>query len=509
MSVPVITIAAPDWGIRFGHDAQRHPDLILQTARLPDRVRIPLQQHIGAEARPLVKEGDRVLAGQPVGCMDANRLGAHVHASLSGHVTRVGTALVPGRRSGLVVDIQSDGLDERWPGFAPHRQPLRLSTAALRKAVFDGGIVGLGGATFPAGIKLNRGSGVATLILNGAECEPVIRCDDALMCHNTEAMLLGAQIMLRILEADSCIIAIKQDMSLAISRVTSALTQLADDRFQIALVPPVYPIGGEAQLIQLVTGREIPSGGLPWDSGAICQNVATAAAIATLLTKGEPMLSRIVTVTGDGVATPANFVARIGTSIESLINAAGGYSQQSVGKLVMGGPMMGVELASDQLPVTKATNCIYAPGNQELTQKDDAVACIRCGDCAAVCPANLMPQLLLQAQATSDFDRLEQLGLSDCIECGCCDYVCPSRIPLTRQFTHAKQQRWQIALEKRRASKASARITARDARKQREALELERALEQQTHNVTTAAGARSALEALIERTGADESDDPS
>jgi len=509
MRVPVTTIEAPEWGIRFTRDARQYPDLTLQNAPLPDHVRIPLQQHIGSEARALVKEGDRVLAGQPIGRMAANRLGAHVHASISGQVSRVGLAQAPGRRNGLAVDIEADGKDERWPGFSPHPRPLSLSTSGLRKAVIEGGIVGLGGATFPAGIKLNRGSGVDTLILNGAECEPVIRCDDALIRHDTNGMLLGAQIMLRILEADTCVIALKDDMQAAISSVTAALTELADDRFQLALVPPVYPVGGEAQLIQLITGREIPAGGLPWDSGAICQNVATAAAIATLLTKGEPLLSRIVTVTGAGIATPGNFIARIGTSIETLIDAAGGYTQDSAGKLVMGGPMMGVNLDSDRLPVTKATNCIYVPGRKELAHKAEAVACIRCGDCATACPVNLMPQLLLQSHRTSDFDRLQQLGLPDCIECGCCDYVCPSRIPLTRQFIDAKQQLWAIAFEKRRAKKASARIAARDTRKQRDSQELESTLAQQTQNVKSAADAQSELDALLKRTGANDSDDAS
>jgi len=509
MRVPVKSIEAPEWGIRFNRDAALYPVLTLQTAPLPDRVRIPLQQHIGSEARSLVKEGDRVLSGQPIGRIGANRLGAHVHASVSGHVSRVGSAPAPGRRSGIAVDIEADGLDERWAGFNPHPRPLSLSTSGLRKAVIEGGVVGLGGATFPAGIKLNRGSGVETLILNGAECEPVIRCDDALIRHDTDGMLLGAQIMLRILEADSCVIALKEDMHAAIKNVNAALTELADDRFQIALVPSIYPVGGEAQLIQLITGREIPSGGLPWDSGAICQNVATAAAVATLLTKGEPLLSRIVTVTGAGIASPGNFTTRIGTSIEMLINAAGGYTPESAGKLVMGGPMMGITLDSDQLPVTKATNCIYVPGKKELAQKAEPVACIRCGDCATACPVSLMPQLLLQAHATSDFDRLQQLGLPDCIECGCCDYVCPSRIPLTQQFVSAKQQLWEIAFEKRRAKKASERIAARDSRKQRAAVELESTLEQQTRSVKTTADAQSELDALLKRTGANDADDAS
>ncbi len=499
--VPVSRIAQPEWGIAFdtrGNSA----DLI--NLPLPHRVCVPLQQHTGSAATPLVKPGDRVLTGQPLAETAANRLGASVHAPLAGWIQAIAPQPAPGR-VGLAVSIESDGTDERWPGYKAHRDPLRLSTSALRSAVIQGGIVGLGGATFPAGVKLNRGSGVDTLILNGVECEPVISCDDALMRTDADAMLLGAQIMLRILEADSCIVALKDGMPAALQTVTAALQELADDRFSIATLPPVYPAGGEAQLIELLTGREIPAGGLPWDSGAICQNVATAAAVAHLLQKGEPLISRIVTVAG-AVAAPGNFRVRIGTPVSQVIAAAGGHTNASSRQLIMGGPMMGIELADDSLPVVKATNCIYVPCSNDLPTAAAELPCIRCGDCATACPVHLMPQLLLQAQATSATERMQTLGLQDCIECGCCDYVCPSKIPLTSRFVAAKQELWEIAFEKRRAAKARERIAARETRLQRQQQEQANQLAAQTHNVSDTDTAHHELQELLKRTGADQDD---
>ncbi len=508
MSAPVSVAAQPAWGLRFG-DQPANPGE-LQTLPLPHSVCVPLQQHTGTEALPVVQPGEHVLTGQPIAEIRDRALGAKLHAPVSGTVTQICRSAVPGRKDCQSIYIESDGRDKRWPGYSGHTNPLRLATTELRQAVIEGGVVGLGGATFPAGVKLNPGSGVDTLILNGAECEPVISCDEALMTNDSAQMLLGAEIMLRILEADKCIIAIKQGMESSLRAVNAALDKLQDDRFRIVLVPPVYPVGGEAQLIQMLTGREIPAGGLPWDSGAICQNVATAAAVAHRLTAGEPLISRIVTVTGQGVRKPGNFLTRIGTPISELIAAAGGYSEMTPGSLVMGGPMMGIRLPNDSLPVTKACNCIYVPGANELTDKPAEMPCIRCGDCTDTCPVNLMPQLLAQTLKVSDYERLGQLGIQDCIECGCCDYVCPSHIPLTRQFIDAKQTLWEIAFEKRRAKKAARRIREREIRQQRDTSQREQLFEDQLQAVAESEAAKQELKALLKRVNqsADRSADP-
>ncbi|NND53684.1 MAG: electron transport complex subunit RsxC [Gammaproteobacteria bacterium] len=494
MRVDISHAVTPEWGVPFAAQ-ERVLDLPVHAAPLPAVAIVPLLQHSGAAAEPIVAVGDVVHTGQPIGTVPDNALGARVHAPLSGRIVAIEKGPVPGRRDALCVHIENDGNDTRWQGYTSQPRPLSLSTSALRHAVIEAGIVGLGGATFPAGVKLNRGSGVNTLILNAAECEPVINCDDALMRQDSDMMLLGAQIMLRILEADECIVALKQGMSRTLEIVTAAIDRLDDDRFRIVLVPSVYPVGGEAQLIQMLTGDEIPSGGLPWDSGAICQNVGTAAAIAHFLTLGEPLISRLVTVCGGGISKPGNYVTRIGTPIRDLLTVAGGQPTGAA-TVIMGGPMMGIALDSIDMPVTKATNCLYVPTDDELTAQPEPVACIRCGDCATVCPAALTPQILLQTLRTNDYDSLQRLGLPDCIECGCCDYVCPSHIPLTREFIRGKQQLWQIGFEKRRAEQAAKRVNARE---QRLATAERNDADAELHDVSDGDAAKARLDELLRR----------
>jgi len=492
------TLQPPRWGIRF---ERARNGLELRTAAVPATLQVSLHQHVGHFAEPAVSMGETVLRGQPIGTVREGALGARVHAPSSGQIRSIERLPAPGRDAAPVVIIDTDGKDTPWSGYRAHPRPLRLATGALRQAVIEAGIVGLGGAAFPAGVKLNKGGGVDTLILNGAECEPCINCDAALLQAEPAQVLLGAQIMLRILEADTCLVAIKDGMHSAAATLAEAIQALGDDRLRLVRVPPVYPVGGEAQLIQLLTGREIPAGGLPWDSGAVCQNVATAAAVARFLTTGEPLISRIVTITGNGVAAPANFAARIGTPIRELVAAAGGYVGPEC-TLVMGGPMMGVPLPGDNLPVTKATNCIYVAAPEEIAERGTERPCIRCGDCATTCPVNLMPQLLLQAGQHNDLDRLDELGVHDCIECGACDYVCPSRIPLTRGFAAGKQALWARARERLRAARAESRFEAREARLNRNANARNAVLEAQVAAVDNSPQA--ALAALLARVDPDD-----
>lgn len=508
MKLPIQIIAEPAWGVRFSPPAEAAA-LPLETLALPEELHVSLHQHSGVPAVPLVQPGDTVMRGQPIGGVTPGTLGAGLHAPTSGRITAIGERAGPGGRTSVCITIQCDGNDRRWPYYPVRTEPLRLPTTELRRAVIDGGIVGLGGATFPAGVKLNRGSGVKVLIINGAECEPVIHCDDALLQQEAGLVLRGAQIMLRILEADRCIVAIKSTMQGAHAALDSAYAKLQDDRFSLAVVPPLYPMGGEAQLIQLLTGQEIPAGGLPWDSGAICQNVATAAAVARMLYDGEPLIRRIVTVTGAGVNRPANFEVRLGTPIANLLQAAGGRTPDAAA-LIMGGPMMGISLASAEISITKGCNCIYVPDRISLSRPHTEQACIRCGDCASVCPAGLTPQLLLQAQRGANLDRLVQLGLSACIECGCCDYVCPSHIALTRSFVSGKHALWEQAGEQRRARNAEQRLAARTTRQAEETKQRETELAGMTTALTGSdEKARQALQELLQRSAkADKSKTP-
>jgi electron transport complex protein RnfC len=458
----------PEWGIKFPRPAASGPGLALVEAPVPELLNIPLKQHIGTIAKPLVDIGASVDKGEPIAATVEHHLGARLHAPTSGIITGLIDVSLAGNREAKALVLAADGEDRPWQGYSSVARPLDLTPMALRTAIIEAGIVGLGGAMFPAGIKLNPGSGINTLILNGVECEPQINCDDALMRRQPLEILQGAQIMLRILDADECIIAIKAGLdstspSHAFASISAALTALDDDRIRVASVPAIYPMGGEAQLIQRLTGREIPSGGLPWDTGVACQNVGTAAAITHFFSQGEPLLKRIVTVTGRGVKQPVNVIARLGTPVAKIIECAGGYSETAT-RLIFGGPMMGVAAATDAVPVTKATNCVYVASRDELGMNLTEMPCIRCGDCAQVCPANLSPQLLLQTQRSKDNEGLENLGLMDCIECGCCDYVCPSQIPLTRGFHDGKREIWTQRAANRQAERAEQRFNNRAAR---------------------------------------------
>ena len=495
---PELAIAAPGWGIRFTNPGMTGSALPLKTLPLPARLIVPLNQHIGKAATPLVTVGETVLRGQPIATVARGSLGATVHAPAAGRISNIAAHAVPGRNPALCVWIDTDPADRQWLGHSVPADPCGAATSELRAAVAAAGLVGLGGATFPSFYKLNRGNGIKLLIINGVECEPYINCDVALMRDRAASILSGTQLMLRILDAPACIVAIKADAEPALQAMRTALATLQDERIRIAPIPPVYPAGGEAQLVQLLTGQEIPAGGLPADLGVVCNNVATAAAFAHFLHTGEPLISRIVTVTGSGVAHPVNLEARIGTSISELIRAAGGYTRDAV-RIVMGGPMMGVPVPTDELPITKACNCIYVePAAETVTASE--MPCIRCGDCATVCPVRLTPQLLLQAQRTSDFEKLQHLGLSECIECGCCDYVCPSHIPLTGKFISAKHTQWDMHFEQRRARVAESNFRAREERLYRRAEARQQELNAQTDKLNTSeTEAKAALQALLER----------
>jgi len=490
-----LTIAAPGWGIRFDRPTLNDGGLSLSKLPVPSQLIVPLLQHAGDTAQPLVAPGDRVLRGQPVADVAAGQFGAAVHAPTSGTVTSIGPHPTPGR--GLVPSlfITADGLDTPWTGYNAFADPLKLPPDELLRAIGTAGIVGLGGASFPTLYKLNRGNKIGLLIVNGVECEPRINCDDVLLREQAASILLGAQLVLRIVGATDCIVAIKADARPTIAALRTALARLGDERIRLALVPSIYPAGGEAQLVQLLTGREIPAGGLPTDSGVVCHNVGTLAAIARFMTTGEPLISRIVTVTGTGVARPLNVEARIGTPVSELIRAAGGYTSTAV-QIVMGGPMMGIPLPSDDVPVTKACNCLYVEPATAMSKPLPEMPCIRCGDCATACPATLTPQLLLLAQRTSDFDKLQELGLSECIEFGCCDYVFPSPIPLTEKFVPPKRVQQDQALERQRAHAAESRFIAHEERVYRRALE--RAQQAATLDRDPAL-AKAELQALLDR----------
>jgi len=454
----------PSWGIRAPTRKQESTTRGIIPAPPPAEAVISLRQCAGRTAVPCVETGQRVAAGEPVASTPGSG-DTLIHASVSGVVAAIEERLVFSRDSSTepCIVIRSDGLDRPFPGYQPVADPLALDPATVRNRIAEAGIVGLGGALFPAVRKLAAAGPIHALILNGVECEPYISCDEVLLRYHAKHVLQGARILMHAAGTEQCVVVIETDMPEARVALHEALESLHDDRIAIAQVTAKYPSGGERQVLELVAGVEVPSGSRPQDIGYVCQNVGTAAAVADFFAAGRPVISRIVTVTGYGVARPVNIEARIGTPVADLVDIAGGYRGEP-GRLIAGGPMMGFALPSDTIPISKASNCIVVATDRELARPGPEMPCIRCAECLRACPARLLPQELLSACRQKDMDALDALGLPDCIECGCCDYVCPSHIPLTARFSLAKIGFMQQRSEQRRAARARARFEAREAR---------------------------------------------
>ncbi|MGA7800169.1 MAG: electron transport complex subunit RsxC [Gammaproteobacteria bacterium] len=469
-------------------------------ARVPPRLILPLHQHIGQPAEALVKVGDDVLKGQLIGRAQGY-VSAPVHASSSGRVVEVGERPVP-HPSGLTalcVVIETDGL-ERWRRRdEPVADYKALDPSELRNRIRDAGIVGLGGAGFPSFIKMNPGAGHAIdlLVINGAECEPYISCDDMLMRERPADIVGGMAVLRHAIGARECVIAIEDNKPEAIAALQREVQAMGDPSVHVATVPTRYPTGGEKQLIKVLTDLEVPSQGLPADIGIVCHNVGTAAAVYRNMLDNEPLVSRMVTVTGAGVAEPRNLEVLIGTPIADLVAQCGGYTD-AADRLVMGGPMMGFALPDDALPVVKTTNCILVASRADLPAPQAAMPCIRCGECVQVCPANLLPQQLYWYAHAKDFDKAQDYHLFDCIECGCCAQVCPSHIPLVQYYRFAKTEIWAQDRERHHADQARRRHEFRLERLEREKQEREQRLRERRKGAPEDAK-KAAIQAVLDR----------
>jgi electron transport complex protein RnfC len=377
----------------------------------------------------------------------------------------------PSHLNAPCIIIETDG-EERW---AEDRHPVanyhELPPEQIREHIRDAGIVGMGGAGFPTHIKLNPDEHVVdTLILNGAECEPYITCDEMLLRERALEIIVGLRIMRYALQARRCIIGIENNKAAAFRALQEQVRNTGADFIEVIQVPTVYPTGGEKQLIQVLTGKEVPAGGLPLDIGIVCHNVGTAYAVYRAIEFGEPLISRYVTIAGS-VAHARNLEVLIGTPVIDLIEECGG-NRNTLSRVIMGGPMMGVALHDENIPVTKVTNCILVnarTGDVPVVSKTGfTMPCIRCGQCAQACPVDLLPQQMYWYARAKDFDKVQDFHLFDCIECGCCDYVCPSHIPLVHYFRYAKTEIWAQQKEKAFSDAARERHQFREQRLERE-----------------------------------------
>lgn len=451
-------------------------DRPIESMPLQARYVLPLHMHIGAAAQAVVKVGDRVGKGQVL-AQATDFVSASVHAPTSGTITSISLHPIahPGGLSAPSIILEADGEDAWAECMTPWVDYQQISSAQLRGRLREAGIVGLGGAVFPTAAKMATGQTVVpTLILNGAECEPYITCDDRLMREQPEAILRGAAIAMHMIGAERCLIGIEDNKPEAMAALLEA--SRSDPRFEVYSVPTRYPAGGEKQLIKTLTNIEVPRGRRASEYGVLCLNVATVAAIYRAVVFGEPMLDRVVTVTGEGIAQPGNLQVRIGTLMSDTVAAAGGY-RPGVDRLIMGGPMMGFALHSDEVPVVKATNCLLALRPQDRPAEPAPQPCIRCALCAEACPADLLPQQLYWYARAKQFDRVVEYHLFDCIECGVCSAVCPSHLPLVDYYRYAKTEVWAREREKAKANHARERFEFRNERLERIKAEREAALE--------------------------------
>ncbi len=503
-------------GLRL--DSHKRESVARPIGRAPiaPRLILPLQQHIGTPADPCVEPGEQVLKGQVLAYADGY-VSAAVHAPTSGTIVEIADHAVP-HPSGLAarcIVLEPDGQDRWLARPKPESDYTTLNPSALRNRIREAGIVGLGGAGFPSFIKLNPGTHhkVELLVLNGAECEPYISCDDMLMRERPDEIVRGLQIMRHALQAADCVIGIEDNKPEACAALRDAVAKI-DPSIDVIQVRTRYPAGGEKQLIQVLTGREVPSQGLPLDVGVVCHNVATAASVYRALERAEPLISRIVTVTGAGVREPQNLEVLIGTPFRDVIEHCGGYTDDRK-RLIMGGPMMGFALDTDTVPVIKTSNCIFVAGHAEAPEPQPALPCIRCSACADACPAQLLPQQLYWYSRAREFDRTQDYHLFDCIECGCCAYVCPSHIPLVQYFRFAKTEIWAQERDKRKADLARVRHELHLERIEQEMREKEQRMRKKKDALKSTEAAadsqdlkKAAIEAALQRAKAKQTQRP-
>ncbi|MBR2215004.1 MAG: electron transport complex subunit RsxC [Selenomonadaceae bacterium] len=428
-------------------------DKAIEAMPPPEEVVIPLSQHIGAPCSPTVKVGDTVKRGQVIGTSEAF-MHADIHASISGKVVKIDSLPHSGRITAPAIVIKNDGEDAWADGLPLSRNWESMDSEEILEAIRSAGIVGMGGATFPAHIKLKPQKQVDILIVNGAECEPYLTADYRLMLEEPERIVTGAQIMQKLLGVKTAYIGVEDNKPEAVTALQRAAS---DSHIEVVALPTKYPQGAEKMLIYALTGREVPTGGLPMDVGCVVQNAGTVAAIADAVEQGLPLTERITTVSGDAVQNPKNLRVRIGTRYRDVLDYCGGFAETPA-KILAGGPMMGFAQYDLDVPVMKGSSGILAL-TKKLTEHGRERACIRCGRCVQGCPMGLIPSMLSILSERGDYTAArDDYGLMNCIECGSCTFVCPAKRNIVQYVRLAKGEiRAQMARDKAKAASKEAK----------------------------------------------------
>ncbi len=415
----------------------------IEALPLPKIVSIPIAQHIGAPSKPIVAKGDKIKVGDKI-AESAGFVSANIHSSVSGTVVKIDNVLDSSgyKRPCVIIDVEGDEWNEGIDKSSLIKKEISLTDKEIINKINESGIVGLGGATFPSHVKLSvpDGKKIDVLIINGVECEPYLTSDHRLMLEKAEEMLIGIQILMKALSVNIALIGVENNKPDAISHLQNVVKEYPG--IEVHALKVQYPQGGEKQLIKALINREVPSGALPLDVGAVVHNVGTAFAVYEAVQKNKPLFERVVTLTGESVKKPSNFMVRIGAPVTDLVEAAGGLPEDT-GKIINGGPMMGKAVNSLEVPVVKGTSGILIMPAEESKRKKES-NCIRCAKCVSVCPQGLEPFLLNKLAQLEINDKLETGGVMDCIECGSCAYTCPAGLPLLDYIRLGKSRVSQI-----------------------------------------------------------------
>lgn len=451
-------------GLQLKHHKAYTLDNPLAVSSIPDKLYMSLRINRGNICRPIIAIGDKVLKGQIIANPDTNN-GCFIHASTSGTITEISEkpTASPDADIATVIEITTDKKDQ-WCKLPQFNDIESMTANDIIDAVKKAGLTGMGGAGFPTHLKYS-GQKISTLVVNGAECEPYISCDQQLMMDSPQALIDGIELMLKASGAKQAIFALEDQVGGIKSTIEKLIKYNNIENITVIKVPTIYPAGGEKQLIKVLTGLEVPSGGLPLNLGIIVQNVGTIKALYDFIMHGKPLIERIITVAGDGIKQPQNFKTLIGTPINHLLQLAD-FDKENTHRLIIGGPMMGYAMPTSNIGIDKTSNCILALSEENTKHHGDTLPCIRCGECVNVCPANLLPQQLHWYIKGGNLEKAREHHVFDCIDCGACAWVCPSQIKLVDYYRYAKSELKYLDFKRKKADESQLRHEQRENRLQ-------------------------------------------